>query len=110
MVEANPAAAATTQVESVGGKSMITVTWFLQNKLIWCIGEAERIKGSPPLTPEVIAVFMKHYTRYFTNGYINAFLQNMYRQDLFYADKGFLYWSMTGPDGSDAKKTYETFS
>ena len=34
----------------------------------------------------------------------------MYRQDLYYADKGFLYWSLTGPDGSEEKKTYEKFS
>ena len=45
-----------------------------------------------------------------TNGYVNAFIQNMYRQDLFYADKGFLLLSCNGPDGSEERKTFETFS
>lgn len=63
-----------TQVESVGGRSMIGVTWFLKNKLLWCIGEVERIKGSPALTPEVTVVFFKYYTRIFPSGVINAFI------------------------------------
>ena len=104
-------AAPTVAVESVGGRSMLKhVTWFLQNKLLWSIGEAEKMKGSAPTTPEVVVVFFHHYTRLFTNGYINAFLQNLYREDLFYADKGFLLWSLTGSDGSEERKLYEKFS
>jgi len=55
-------------------------------------------------------VFFHHYTRMFSNGYINAFLQNIYREDLFYADKGFLVWSLNGPDGSEERKSFEKFS
>jgi len=89
---------------------MLGITWLLQNKLLWSMGEAERLKGSAPMTPEVVVVFFKHYTRMFANGYINAFLQSLYREDLFYADKGFLYWSLTGPDGTEERKTFEKFS
>ena len=34
----------------------------------------------------------------------------MYREDLYYADKAFLTWSLNGPDGSEERKTFETFS
>ena len=43
-------AATETQVESVGGRSMIGVTCILKNKLVWSIGEAERITGGPVYT------------------------------------------------------------
>ena len=44
-------------------------------------------------------------------GYLAVFLQNMYREDLFYADKEFTVWSLTGPEtGDPAKKDFETFS
>ena len=62
------------------------------------------------MTCEIIVVWFKNYTKQFPNGYVNAFLQNLYREDLYYADAGFLYWSLTGPDGSDERKTFETFS
>jgi len=41
---------------------------------------------------------------------MNAFIQNMYREDAFYADKQFTFWSMAGPDGTEERKTYEKFS
>ena len=82
----------------------------LKNRLLWSIGEAERLKGSAPHTPEVTVVYQENYGRLFNNAYLNAFLQNLYREDLFYADKQFTYWSLTGPDGSEERKTFEKFS
>ena len=41
-------------------------------------------------------------------GWLNAFLQNLYREDLFYADKLFTFWS-THLDGPN-KEGYEKFS
>jgi len=38
------------------------------------------------------------------------FLQNLFREDRFYADKQFEKWSMQGPDGSEARKGLEKFS
>ena len=35
-------------------------------------------------------------------------LNNLYREDLFYADKTFLYWSMSNE--GEGKEGYETFS
>ena len=72
--------------------------------------EAERLKGSAPNTPEICVVFQKNYTKMIVNGYINAFLQNLYREDYFYADKGFLLWSRRGPDGSKEREGFEKFS
>lgn len=60
--------------QSVGGRSMIGITSVLKRGILWSIGEAERIKGSMPITAEVIVVFFKHYTRHFSGGYINAFI------------------------------------
>ena len=38
------------------------------------------------------------------------FVENLYREDLFYQDSQFCYRSLTGPDGSEARKSYELFS
>ena len=54
---------------------------------MWSIGEAERLKGSPGNTAEVAAVIQINYTTKISQGYINAFIQNMYREDQIYADK-----------------------
>ena len=96
--------------ESAGGKCRIGLASFLKSRICWSIAEAERIKGSPPWTPEVVVVFQRNYTGRINNGWLNAFLQNLYREDLFYADKQFTYWSMEGPDGSEERKTFERFS
>lgn len=34
----------------------------------------------------------------------------MYREDLYYVDKEFVHYSMTGPDGKEEKKHFEKFS
>lgn len=44
------------------------------------------------------------------NGFLIAFIQNLYREDRFYADEHFNLWSMQGPDGSDERRTLEKFS
>lgn len=41
---------------------------------------------------------------------ISAFYHNLYREDLFYAEKAFEHLSLTGPDGSEERKTFEKFS
>ena len=55
-------------------------------------------------------MFQKNYTRLINFGYVSAFIQNLYRKDIFYTDKGHLVWSMDGPDGSEERKTFEKFS
>ena len=94
----------------VTGMSMITIANFLASRLEWCIAEAERIKGSPPNTPEIVCVFHHNYTSMINNGYLTAFLQNLFREDRFYTDKQFSHYSMTGPDGTEERKTFEKFS
>ena len=98
------------ELQPVGGRSLIGLTCMLKKALLWCIGEAERIKGSAPLLIEITIVYFKHYTKIFPYGAIGAFIYNLYREDLFYADQNFAIYSMTGPDGSDGRKTFEMFS
>jgi hypothetical protein len=41
----------------VGGKSMIYLPGFIRNRLVWSVGEAERLKGSAPTCPECVVVY-----------------------------------------------------
>ena len=68
------------------------------------------MKGSAPNSPEIAAVFRHNYTTLIPKAWLFVFLQNLYRKDLFYADKDFMIWSMEGPDGSEERKTYEKFT
>ena len=91
----------------VVGKNMIYVASVLASRLMWSMDEAERIKGSPPNTPEVIVVFHHNFTRIFNMAYLTAFIQNLYREDRFYADKQFEKWSTQAHAGF--KKFSEKF-
>ena len=82
----------------------------IKNRIIWSIGEAERLKGSPPYTPEVTVVFQMNFTRWVPKGYLACFLSEFYREDAFYADKEFTVWSLQGPDGTKERETLEKFS
>ncbi len=62
------------ETKSVGGRSMIPVTWMLKSRIHASIVEAERLKGSAPNTPEVVVIFHENYTRMIGNGYMNAFI------------------------------------
>ena len=42
---------------SVGGKNLINEATIFKGALLWCMGEAERIKGSAPNTPEIGVVY-----------------------------------------------------
>ena len=97
-------------VESVGGISLLKSAYLVAGRLTWCIDEAERLKGSPASTPEIIVVFCRNVTNVFPRAYITAFLLSLYREDRYYADKDHCFWSLTGPDGSEERKTYMTFS
>ena len=102
-----------TNEDSVGGRSLIKVTRLVASGVCWTIGEAERLTGKPGNVPILIVVYQHNYPKmsYLLGPtYMNAFLQNLYREDRFYADKGFTCWSLTGPDGTEEKKTFETFS
>ena len=74
-------------VKSVGGKSLIPLPGFIRTRLFWAIEEAERLKGSPPNTAEVSAVIQMNFTTWIAQGYICAFIQNLYREDKIYADR-----------------------
>ena len=76
-------------------------------RLCWSIAEAERIKGSAPNAPEVIVVFRENYTKRVPYAFLNAFLRNLYYENIFYCDDQFLYFSLEGPDGSEERKTFE---
>ena len=48
--------------DSVGGYSMVYLPGFVRSRIMWSIGEAERIKGSPGDTAEVTSVVYMNYT------------------------------------------------
>lgn len=87
---------------------MIYIPFFLRSRLLDSIDIAERLKGSAPNTSEVYTVTAVHYRNTAAMGWCNAFLQNLYREDLFYADKQFTYWT-TSLEGED-KEGFEKFS
>ena len=60
--------------ESVGGYSMIYLPGFIRSRIMWSIGECERIKGSPGDTAEITSVIYMNYTKKIAQGYISAFL------------------------------------
>ena len=49
-------------VESVGGVCLLKSAYLFAGRLMWCIGEAERLKGSPATTPEILVVFTRNVT------------------------------------------------
>ena len=75
------------------------------------MGEAERLKGSAPYTPEIIAVYQMTYgTWMFNRGHLSVLLPNVYREDLLYADHEFNVFSLKGPDGTPERADFELFS
>ena len=77
---------------------------------MWSIGEAERLKGGPATAVEITVVFQMSYTNWIYRGYLGLFVLNLYRKDLFYTDGDFTVYSLTGPDGSKEKASFELFS
>lgn len=47
-----------------GGQALVPIPNCLRTRLVWAIGEAERLKGSAPYVPEIIVVFQANYTRW----------------------------------------------
>jgi len=66
----------------------------LADSICWAVAEAERLKGSAPNTPEYVVVYQENFGRKVNYGFLNAYINNLYREDLFYADKQFTFWSM----------------
>ena len=95
---------------SVGGKSLFPLPGFIKDRVCWATGEAERLKGSAPYTPEIIAVYQMTYGCMINRSYLSVIIPNVYREDRLYADNEFNVFSLTGPDGSEERKTYELFS
>lgn len=62
------------------------------------------------MLPEIAAVFFMSYTSRIHAALICIAIMNMYRDDAFYANKDFSGYSLSGPDGSDARMTLEKFS
>ena len=49
-------------------------------------------------------------TTWIYRGYIAVLIQNLYREDLFYADKEFVVYSLNGPDGTKERADFEKMS
>jgi len=91
---------------------LIPLPGFLRNSIIAAVDAAEKKLGRPPTYIEIHAAAQVLYgnwgPRFVYFGYTVAFLQNMYREDIFYCDKNFVYWS-TNLNGGD-KEGFEKFS
>lgn len=85
---------------------------FIRNCLFSAVELAEKKLARPVTYIEIHASVVNTYGhwgfKWIKFGYVVAFLQNMYREDIFYADKNFVYWttSLTGGD----KAGFENFS
>ena len=87
---------------------MLKSAHLVSSRIVWSIGEAERLKGgNPPCMPEVVIVFHHNYTRFVIHGFLVAFINNLYREDLFYADEPFNHYSLTN---EHAEGRFEKFS
>lgn len=83
----------------------------ISGSIIWSLEEAERLAGGPVSVAEVTVVYLHNYSGLIVNqGYMSAFLQTLYREDRFYANKPFSAYSMTGDDESKGKQGFERFS
>jgi hypothetical protein len=87
---------------------MIYLPFFIRSRLIDSIDIAETLCKESPDTAAIATVFNIHYKGPLTMGMVNVSLQNLYREDLFYADKMFTAWT-TNLDGP-GKETMELFS
>ena len=98
--------------ENIGCKPVSLMPKANKNAKLICnaIAEAERILGNPPNLLELVAVFHHNYGTAITKTEITMFVEHLYREDLFYQDSQCCYRSLTGPDGSEARKSYELFS
>ena len=87
---------------------MIYLPGFIRSRIMWSIGEAERLKGKPGDTAEITSVIHMNYTQKVYMMYVWAFLQNLYREDQIYSDRQFIYWSLSKE--GEGKEDYENFS
>ena len=90
---------------------MIFIPYYTKNLVLESIDIAEVLKGSPPNTPECYAVFVVHHRQQrHSMSYFNTLLQNLYREDHFYADKQFNHWTIKRDEEDQSKKEFENFS
>lgn len=76
--------------------------------MLWSVGEAERLKGSPPNIGEIVTVFHYNYTAWLNQGFFIAIFQNMFREDTFYSNENFEFYTLTKE--GEGKENFETFS
>jgi hypothetical protein len=85
---------------------------FIRNCIFSAVEIAEKKLARPASFTEIhtcLVIIYGHWGFKWINfGYVNAFLQNMYREDIFYSDKNFVYWTTTLTGGD--KAGFENFS
>lgn len=86
---------------------MIPIPGFLRKRVLWTIGETERIKGSAGTIGEICAVFQMNFTAGLNCGHINALVQNMFREGKIYTEN-FEFYSLS-KDGP-GKEKFENMS
>lgn len=106
----NTACCSSAHPDGVGGKSMIYIPFFIRSRILDSIAIAEKLCGTPPDSSSVHCASRIHYKLPFSFGMFNCIIQNLYREDLFYADKQFTVWSLTLDGPKKESMEMEKFS
>lgn len=89
---------------------MVYIPGFRRNLIIKSMDMAEELKKAPANTAEIFVVMLENYSHFdivitIQYPWFAAYLQNMYREDLFYADPNFTAWTTKSEDDN-----FEMFS
>ena len=90
---------ASTLPQSVNGHAMVYIPLPVRMLVLKCMDIAEELKGKPSTGADIYIVSCERYGNkheYIQYPWFVAFLQNMYREDKFYADPNFTCWTKRG--------------
>ena len=80
-------------------KAQLFIPSCMRTRIIWAVGEAERLKGGPVYLVEVVVVFQRNVSKMFNSFLICMMIGNMFREDLFFCDKEFVKISCQRHEG-----------
>lgn len=100
------------QSSELGGKSMYPIPGFIRNTIFAAVNDAEKLLGRPGNFNEIYEVYYHNYSAFgfgiIEVGYVCAIMQNLYREDIFYCDEQFVFWSTSNI--GKGKEKYENFT
>ena len=88
-------------------QAQIDIPFFIKNTVLESIHFAERRLSRPATAYEIWVTACVEYKFWSTLVWMVAFIQNLYRENLFFANPNFRYWSLYPQ--SESHETYEKF-